>query len=362
MFACSEHFSQFLNVWYIETFKKNDIINRNDFPVLVEQYLFHIDNIGRILPTDPIGSVLALMFVPWATHMFIGFAGYNISRKEPAVLRENLGNINKILFFMFLLFYAENFIVSNEFFAGLLISPVITWMLILIFSNSVYAFFGFGGVLITFFSSLILKMLSNSGFFQINLFSQIISSIHPRIVESTEPLNYLPSCLIGTLFGAYVNQYKKDKPFSNRTKLFFGALTIFFLWQSRHLFRHDPSDIFSFDELLITNNFGILFVISIIVTSLTILHQLEKQKPYAWLRPLEYVGIHSLGIYLIHRILFSSVLAPIRFHLGSYFKLPMTNNVFEIMLIYFPCTVFCYWLLIRFGFFGPLFVKQNEKM
>lgn len=360
LFACSEHFTQFLNDWYIETFKKSDIIDLNAVPVLVQQYFYHLKFLGHILSADPISSVIALMFVPWVTHMFIGFAGYNIVRKKPTAIKQNLAQINKGLLFMFFLFYAENFVVTREFFGGLLMLPVVAWMLILIFSNYIYGFFGLSGVLLTFILSLALKVISNLGYFQINYFSHLISSIHPRVVESTEPLNYLPACLAGMLIGIILNQKERSSPIFKKLAFLFGASTLFFLWNSRQLFKHDPLHVFSYDELLTTNNFGVLFIISIIGVSLTLLHQLDKKNPPKWLLPLQYVGANSLGIFLIHRILFIDILAPIRFHLGSYFKLPMTNNIFEVMLIYFPCTVLCYWLLTKFGFFGPLFAKNSK--
>lgn len=360
LFACSEHFAHFLSLWYIEYFKKSDIIDLKRIHPLVENYLFHLNYIGDYLTPDPIGSTLALMFVPWVTHLFIGFAGYNISRKNPEQLKQGINKINIGLLCMFLLFYAENFIVIREFFGGILISPIIAWMIILFLSNNIYAYFSFRGILLSLIFSIALKMVSNFGYFQISFFSKIISSIHPRM-EATEPLNYLPSCLMGVLVGAFLNQKSRTRLFYKKTTIFFGALTIFFLWQSRSLFKHNPNNIFSFDELLISNNFGVLFILSIISVSLIILHQLNNVETPKTLKPLQYVGINSLGIFLIHRVLFIGVLAPIRFHVGSYFKIPMSINTFEIMFVYFPLTVFIYWLLVKFKFFGPLFVRDFKK-
>jgi surface polysaccharide O-acyltransferase-like enzyme len=99
-------------------------------------------------------------------------------------------------------------------------------------------------------------------------------------------------------------------------------------------------------ESIETSPFGNLAIIFWCSFLLLTLHGLRKAPLPGFARPLQWVGRNSLGIFLIHRVLFLKILAPLRFHFGSYLHLPMTNTTVE-AIAYFSMTGLAYWLMLR---------------
>ncbi len=358
MLACLEHFSYHLNVWYLYSFDSTHIQSLWNQPSLVPLYEFHQKYLGHFLPVDKAFQWVGILFIPWLTHLYIALSGYNLARKTQAETRANLSRSLKIHGFLFCLFMGESLIVSSDFGTALSLFPITIWFAILALSSSIYAWFGVRGVFASLAIIAIHRFASLFHLIQPLSVDPILSAIHPWASHSTEPADYLLDCL----FGFWVGWMHFIKKTSNKDKGIMASgsalATLIVGLFIADLFKINPDAVTANDELLSSQPLGVVFILFIEATVLLLVARLEHWSVPSFFKLFTWVGVNSIGVFFIHRIIFLKIFAPIRLHIGSCFDLPMTNTSAELLFVYLPLTLLCYWWLKRTGFFGPLFSRE----
>jgi hypothetical protein len=351
--ACLEHFGASLNVWYLNHFDASRIFNFWQNPQEVPLYSFHSRFLGHRLPVDGLMESICLILVPWITHLFIALSGYNLGRKSRETLRESFRPRLSRYLILFLLFLGENLIVTPDFGSGLAWFPVTVWFLVLALVLSLDVFLGVRATSLLFVGVVGFNLFSAYRSIEIETIGPILEKIHPWAQGSTEPLHYLPDALLGLLFGRWaVGQERREFESKFILLLVSGCMVASAsLIFCKSMFKLDPSQLFATDELLYTLPSGQVFIYAMIVSTLALIHRFkEKQVPNA-LGLLSSISVHSLGIFLVHRIVFIKIIAPLRFHIGSWLGLPMTNTSVE-LLIYFGTMLLLYRAVWESGVFS----------
>ena len=351
--ACLEHFGAALNSWYITTFDPSQIVNLWQNPKEVSLYLFHSSWLGHPLPVDRLMSTVCLTLAPWLTHLFIALSGYNLARTSRADHQKSYTTKLKLFVFLFFLFVAENLIISPNFGMGLALFPVPVWFLILSTLLILDVMLGFKWIIAIFLFSVFLNLTLAIQGRHLQLLNPLIESIHPWAHGSTEPLHFFPDAILGFIFGRSFGHIQGK--ISSRVHAILLTVMIAFTTGAyffcKDYFKIDPEMLFAYDDILFYAPAGQLFILGILTSCLVLIHKFQDLRIPRFFRPFIWVSVHSLGIFFIHRIVFIKLLAPLRFHLGSYFSIPMTNSSIE-LLIYLGITLLIYKLLHKIEFFG----------
>lgn len=296
---------------------------------------------------------ICLILLPWITHLFIALSGYNLGKKSRESLRATYRTRLRQYLLLFILFLGENLIAAPDFGSGLAWFPVTVWFPVLAVVLSADVFLGARWTSFVFLGIVGFNLLSAYRSIDIETIGPILEKIHPWAQGSTEPLHYLPDALLGLLFARWAGGQEQEKFKSSfLTILISGCSAVaisFLLCKSK--FKIEPDQLFATDELLYTAPSGQVFIYAMIVSILAWIHRYsEKRVPNA-LGILSWISIHSLGIFLTHRIIFIRILAPLRFHIGSWIGIPMTNTSIE-LLLYFGSMLILYQTLWISGVFS----------
>jgi hypothetical protein len=359
--ACLEHFGVILNEWYRNYFDINHIYSLWNDPQIVEIYNIHEKFLGKILPVDQLFLDISVWFIPWLTHLFIALSGFNLARKSSQQVRSSLTPYLKGCIVLGSVFYLEGLMVAPNFGQGIALYPITIWFFILGIASTLYAFTGLKGVKISFLVMFFIKMGESFSIYKIPHPDQLLEMIHPWAQQSSNPLNYLIDCLWGILLGKYLFSLGNLRNKAKLFVLFLFVLSLAFIYNFyiKSLFVVNPYSVTQFDEVLSAHLFGTIFILVICALILWIVYEFRNQKTCSIFNLFKWIGVNSLGIFLIHRILFIKILAPIRLHIGSYFGLPMTNHLIELVFCYMPATLICFWILKEIRFFGKLIIRDK---
>jgi hypothetical protein len=287
--------------------------------------------------------------------LYIALAGFNIPLKSQEERRNGIKSKSRSLGFLFILFIAENFIVSNNFGEAITMFPISSWMIVLLLANLIYAYGG-----IRYIISLLAFILSLRLFFGVPYFFKletILLFLHPWASGSAEPINYIPSCFIGMIIG-YLhvgNDFSKKNISTVLKGILFILVVVSFYFVSQKI-KVSANDLYAFDECLMNSNAGLFLIYFLISLMMVLFLDWRPKKKILIFSYFEYIGLNSIGIFLIHRVLFLKILAPTRLHIGSYFGLVMTNSFFE-LFIYFNITILVFHFLKKNNFFGSIITK-----
>ncbi len=359
--ACFEHFGVILNEWYRSYFDIDDIYSLWNNPQIVEIYSIHEKFLGKILPVDQLFLDISVLFIPWLTHLFIALSGFNLARKSPQQVRSSLAPYLKSCIVLGTIFFLEGLIVAPNFGQGIALYPITIWFFILGLASALYSYTGLKGIQISFMVMFLIKIGESFSIYTIPQPDHLLELIHPWAQHSSNPLNYLIDCLWGIILGKYLFSLDNVR---NKTKffvlfLFVFSLALIYNFHIKSLFVVDSYSITRFDEALSVHMFGTIFILLMCALNLWIVYEFRNQKTCSIFNLFKWIGVNSLGIFLIHRILFIKILAPIRLHIGSYLGLPMTNNSIELVFYYMPATLICFWILKEIRFFGKLIIRDK---
>lgn len=320
-----------------------------------ELYSFHNEFIGKSLAVDQLYLNVAIIFIPWLTHLFIALSGFNIARQKPQARKKSLGLKVRYYLLFFFLFLAEQFVVAPNFGHGLALYPITVWFIILPIIYTIYSLGGVKGTLLAYLGILAIQFLNSLDIINMYFVRDMLALIHPWALNSSDPMSYLGNGLFGILIGHIIFHSHYFSMWRYKIALFLSIASIGFLVGCIKLFQLDPTLVVRHDELLHNDSIGIFFLYAIVGFVLIMISYSSSNKSPKIFEIFKWVSLNSLGIFLFHRIFFVHLLAPIRLHVYSYFQIPMSNSSLELLLFYLPITLLTYAFLKKMNFFGKIF-------
>jgi hypothetical protein len=322
--ALDQHFTYYINMWYVEYFR--------DTMALSSTYAIHFPMIGKQVPTDSINYWLALIFTPWVSQIYLTMAAFNLARK----------NTNKLKVFglIFLYFVLENFIVVPNLGQAISFYPIMLWMVILSLISIAYRYLGIRGVITLTFISL-LRFIVPLEFLSGILEAAIKTHIHPGFEYDARMEYFILSGCLGFLMG-YVH-YHLDE-YKNKKDFFFigvGSLLVIIYCLFGDRFSIYVDDVFRTEHDLARTFSGTLYILGIQAIIISAFLWMEKKNIKLNFPLLNWVGVNSLLIFALHRILFVRLIAPLSVMFGSLVGRPIGASFVEVFIYIFITLGIC---------------------
>jgi hypothetical protein len=328
--ALYQHYVFYLNIWYVTYFRDVDVLN--------QAYDVHKSMMGQPLKMDTMAYVFGLVFIPWVSQIYLTLAAFNLSRKKDAEFNKSYPMKIKIFIFIFIFFILENFLVAPNFGEAISFYPIMAWMVILSVIATLYRYLGVRGVWGLFLLSLLIWLMpetTNTSDFV----SFMQKHVHHLYEFDAEITYFLSSGCIGFLMGHYYHH--RDWGAKREVTLIGAGLFLVVLWS---IFGEENTgnylNIFASEHFLAETFFGSMFILGIQLILIPLFLLIEKYFNYSIHMPiLNYVGVESLSIFALHRVLFVFIFAPVMLFIGTIFNQPLINST----LIIWPLCglVFC---------------------
>ncbi len=349
LLALDQHFSYYLNVWYVDYFR--------DAMALKSTYANHLPLIGKQLAVGPIEYWLALIFTPWVSQIYLTMSAFNLSKRSPADFKEGLSQKLKIFGLIFIFFIMENFIVAPNTGEAISFYPIMLWMLVLSFLSILYSFLGIRGVVALAFLS-ILRFIVPIHFLSDFWEETIRNVIHPGYEYDARLEYFFMSGCLGFIMG-YIHYHKKN--FKNKKDFYFIALGLilvlcYYLWGDR--FTIDPSNVFLTEHELASTFFGTLYIIGVQSIVISIFLWLESRDIKFNLPVINWIGFYSLLVFSMHRIVFVKLIAPLSTMFGSLIGYTLAPTSIQLYVYIIITLLICYFIKIT-SISGIVFQKKD---
>lgn len=337
LLALQQHFTYYINMWYVDYFR--------DTMALTSTYAVHFPMIGKQIASDNINYWLAIIFTPWVSQIYLTMSAFNLARKDQLSFSEGMTAKFKAFGLIFLYFVFENFIVAPNFGQALSFYPIMLWMVVLTLLSVIYRFLGIKGIVILSLVSLlrfVIPVELISDFFE----NVIRTVIHPGYEYDARLEYFILSGCLGFIMG-YVHyhlpsyKHKKDG-------LFIGAgillVLIYVLIGDRFVMYHD--DYFRTEHDLARTFSGTAYILGVQAIVISAFLWLERKKITLNIPLINWMGVYSLLIFALHRILFVKVIAPTSVMIGSLTGRVLSASVIEIYIYIFITLALCYFVKV----------------
>ena len=319
--ALAQHFAYYINMWYVEYFK--------DTIALRSTYAVHFPMIGKQVPTDFYGHFLAVIFTPWVSQIYLTMAAFNLAKKSPVDFSVNLSERFKVFGLIILYFFLENLIVAPNLGQGISFYPIMLWMVVLGFLSVLYKNFGVKAVLaLSFFSLLrfIVSVEAMSDAFE----SFMKTRVHPGFEYDARLEYFILSGCLGFLIG-YVH-YHMPKYRANKDLLFglLGIALVGIYMAIGEPFSIRVEDVFSTEHDLARTFSGTSYVLGVQSIVISLFLWLESKNIKLKVPVITWIGVNSLLIFALHRILFVKMIAPLSVLVGSFTGRTLGASLFEV--------------------------------
>ncbi len=333
--ALDQHFTYYINMWYVDYFR--------DTMALTSTYAVHFPMIGKQVSSDFFNHLLAIIFTPWVSQIYLTMAAFNLAKKDQSSFGLEIGNKFKIFGMILLYFILENFIVAPNTGQAISFYPIMLWMVILGFISLIYSYVGIRGILI--FTLLALLRFVIPVEYLSDFFEEVIQGrIHPGFEYDARFEYFVLSGCLGFIMG-YVHyhmplyKHKKDLLFAG-----FGALLVLIYVLIGDTFTVPYDDFFITEHDLARTFSGTAYIIGIQAIVISAFLWLEKKNIKINIPLVNWVGIYSLMIFALHRILFVKLIAPISIMIGSLTGRTLGASIIEIYIYIFMTLGICYFV------------------
>lgn len=315
--ALWQHFSFYLNVWYIYYFRDTAVLNQTYF---VHKYM-----IGVNLPLDKVTYFVAWFFTPWVSQIYLTLAAFNLSRKDENAFKDIYKQKMKIFLLILIFFIFENFLVSPNFGEAISFYPIMAWMYILAAIATLYRFFGIRSIwflLALSFTRWFIPELTYPG----NIVGFLKTYVHESYEFDAQIEYFLSSGCIGFLMGYYYHH--RNHGLQRELKIMGVGILLIIIW---YIFGIPNTmnylNIFDTEHLMAETFLGSLCILGAQLLLLPTFLVLEKYYHISLKVPvLNYVGVESLSIFALHRILFVFIFVPIMIFIGTIFNHSLVNT------------------------------------
>jgi len=333
--ALDQHFTYYINMWYVDYFR--------DTMALTSTYAVHFPMIGKQVSSDYFNHLLAIIFTPWVSQIYLTMAAFNLAQKDQLTFGTEIGNKFKIFGMILLYFILENFIVAPNTGQAISFYPIMLWMVILGLISLVYNYVGIRGVLI--FTLLALLRFVIPVEYLSDFFEEVIQGrIHPGFEYDARFEYFVLSGCLGFVMG-YVHyhmplyKHKKDLLFAG-----FGALLVLIYVLIGDTFVVPYDDFFRTEHDLARTFSGTTYIIGIQAIVISAFLWLEKKNIKMNISLINWVGVYSLMIFALHRILFVKLIAPVSIMIGNLTGRTLGASIIEIYIYVFITLGICYFI------------------
>ena len=334
--ALDQHFTYYINMWYVDYFR--------DAIALTSTYAVHFSMIGKQVSSDYFNHFLAIVFTPWVSQIYLTMAAFNLAKKNQLDFSNGIKNKFKIFGMILLYFILENFIVAPNSGQAISVYPIMLWMLILAIISLIYNYIGIRGVLIFTLLSL-LRFLVPIEYLSDFLEELIQGSIHPGFEYDARFEYFVLSGCLGFIMG-YVHYhmplYKNKKDF-----LFacLGATLVLLYVLIGDTFVVPYDDFFRTEHDLARTFSGTAYIVGIQSIVISTFLWLEKKNIKMNVPLINWIGVYSLIIFALHRILFVKLIAPISIMIGSLTGRTLGASIVEIYIYVFITLGICFFII-----------------
>lgn len=335
--ALDQHFTYYINMWYVDYFR--------DSMALTSNYAVHFPMIGKQVSSDFFNHLLAIVFTPWVSQIYLTMAAFNLAKKDQTTFGiEMLGKF-KVFGLIFLYFVLENFLVAPNTGQAISFYPIMLWMVILGLISVIYKYVGIRGVL--FFTLLAMFRFVIPVEYISNFFEEVIQSrIHPGFEYDARFEYFVLSACLGFIMG-YVHyhlplyKYKKDYLFAG-----LGALLVLIYVVIGDTFVVPLDDFFITEHDLARTFSGTAYIIGIQAIIISAFLWLERKNIKFNVPLVSWVGVYSLMIFALHRILFVKLIAPISLMIGNITGRTLGASIVEIYIYVLITLAICYFIKV----------------
>lgn len=324
-------------MWYVDYFR--------DTMALTSTYAVHFPMIGKQVSSDYFNHLLAIIFTPWVSQIYLTMAAFNLANKDQLTFGVEIGNKFKVFGMIFLYFILENFIVAPNTGQAISFYPIMLWMVVLVCISLVYSYLGIRGILVFTFLALLRFVVPVE--YLSDFFEEVIRGrIHPGFEYDARFEYFVLSGCLGFIMG-YVHyhmplyKHKKDLLFAG-----FGALLVLIYVLIGDTFVVAYDDFFSTEHDLARTFSGTAYIIGIQAIVISAFLWLEKKNIKFNIPLINWVGVYSLMIFALHRILFVKLIAPISIMVGSFTGRTLGASIVEIYIYVFITLGICYFVKV----------------
>ncbi|MBY0413530.1 MAG: hypothetical protein K2Q18_05165 [Bdellovibrionales bacterium] len=312
---------------------------------LTSTYAVHFPMIGKSISSDFYNHLLAIIFTPWVSQIYLTMAAFNLARKNQSDFSEGLTNKLKIFGLILIYFVFENFLVAPNFGQAISFYPIMLWMIILGSISFVYKFLGIRGVIV--FTLLAMLRFIVPVEYLSDFFEEVVqNSIHPGFEYDARIEYFILSGCLGFLMGHvhyHKNSYKNRKDF-----LFMGMGILFVLI---YVLIGDPftvpyDDVFRTEHDLARTFSGTAYIIGVQAILISFFLWLESKNIKIRIPLINWIGIYSLLIFALHRIFFVKLIMPVSIAFGSLTGRTVGAGIIEVYIYIFIALGLCYFVKV----------------
>ncbi|MBT5093192.1 MAG: hypothetical protein HOM21_03045 [Halobacteriovoraceae bacterium] len=348
--ALVQHFNYYLNFWYDILFKIRVKIDQLDEAT---QLIF-----PHKLAIDDGLHFLHFNFTPWVSQIYLALAAFNLASREENGFKKVFKSKIKVFGILLIFFFIENFIVAPNLGEALSFYPIMAWMIILTLISCAYNYFGLKGVLVLSALSLVHWVIPENSI--INGAEELLQDYFHEDFEYDARVKYfLTSGCLGFLLG-YIHYHKVE--WAGRKDLILFCTGLVFLLVNYFWglpFKINRLDIFETEHAYAKTILGSLHIWGAQLSVISAFLFMERKGWVLKLPLLNWVGVHSILVFSIHRVVFIHILAPLRFYVGIFFGQPLSNNIYD-TFGYVLLTILIAWL-IRASKIGQVLGVNADK-
>jgi hypothetical protein len=278
--------------------------------------------IGYHLPADEFSHWAAWFFTPWVSQIYLTLAAFNLAKRSQEDFKSVYGLKLKAFGLILIFFIFENFIVSPNFGESISFYPIMAWMIILSGLTFIYKKFGVNGVwgllIISFTRWTLPELPIISG-----LEYWMQQNIHSAYEFDAQIEYFLTSGCLGFLLGFYY--FHRDWGQKREFALMGVGFLLFLLWYFLGApFTVNYLDVFESEHDLARNFLGSMSILGIQMMILPLFLYIEMKHNLIVKIPfMNWIGVNSLKLFALHRILFVHIIVPIMLFIVTIIDKPL---------------------------------------
>lgn len=289
-----------------------------------------------------------MVFHPWVSQIYLTLAAFNLAKRNQEEFKNVFSSKLKLFGLLYFFFVIENMIVAPNFGEAISFYPIMSWMVILAMVSVMFRFFGIRGVIFLFALSFLKWLIPDSFENSVGFEFWVQENIHAQYELDAQVNYFLSSGCLGFILGhAY---HHKSEWGLKREAFEFGIGFILFmvwvLWGEK--FSVNFLDVFESEHDLAEGFLGLLSILGVQLMVLSGFLVCEKKGLKFKVPILHWVGVNSISVFALHRVLFIHVLVPVMMVISNLMSSPLVNN-------WYIC-----WASAFFVFGFTWFVKKSE--
>lgn len=303
---------------------------------LIQHFLGILSELYARQP-DPTLIWLYTKLTPSGEHIFLALAAFNLASRNHTDFKAVYTSKLYRYFVLFWLFFFEQFLFISNISIALQWGPLLSWMVILSLLATTYRFTSWVGVAVLFVGQCFFWTLPMQNYNdEFELWVQNAMQLERFSYDSRLDLFLGSGCigfLIGYIYYQVIYQNGKSAVTSRLYWLLATGIACFLVYLLYGpSFQVDPNAIWANEYDVIKQFLGAIGIWGIILFTISAALLLELHlKKHVWLPIINWVGVNSLLIFVIHRVFFYRIIMPIASHLENVGMFTIQNSIWTVI-------------------------------